>query len=80
MVVDFWLDVKVTISCPTIRLDYQKARLTILRLRQKLSNLNIDVIINENISDEHLGQKGLHLNGRGSGRLAMNYLSHIRKH
>ena len=43
---------------PTIRLDDQKERLTILRLRQKLSNLNIDVIINENINDEHLGKRG----------------------
>ena len=73
-------DVNVTISCPTIRIDHQKARLTILRLRQKLLNLNIDVINNENINDEHLGQKGLHLNNRGSGRLAMNYLAYIRKH
>ena len=67
-------DVNVTLSCPTIRIDHQKARLTILRLRQKLLNLNIDVINNENINDEHLGQKGLHLNNRGSDRLAMNYL------
>ena len=77
---DILPDVKVTISCPTIRLDHQKAGITILRIRQKLSNLNIDVIINENISNEHLGKKGLHLNSRGSGRLVMNYLSHIHKH
>ena len=72
--------VKITISCPTIRNDNQKARLTILRLREKLQNLNIDLITNENIHVGHLGHKGLHLNNRGSGRLAMNFLSHIRKH
>ena len=62
---------------------FKSTKSEISYIKIKLSNLNIDVIINENISDEHLGGgggEGLHLNGRGSGRLAMNYLSHIRKH
>ena len=73
-------DVNVTFSCPTIRSDNQKARLTILHLRKKLSDLNINCISNENINHSHLGRKGLHLNNRGLARLAMNYLSHIRKY
>lgn len=73
-------DANIIISCPPVRMDNQKARLTILNLRKKLSNLKINFISNENINDNHLGHKGLHLNKWGSAILAMNYLSHIRKH
>ena len=72
--------VNLTIACPTKRTDNQKARITLLHLRKKLLNLKISLITNDNINDEHLGRKGLHLNSRGSARLAMNYLSHIRQH
>ena len=73
-------EVIITISCPTIRNDNQKARLTILHLRKKLNDLKLSTIINDNIGENHLGRKGLHLNNRGSARLAMNYLAHIRRH
>ena len=66
--------VNVCLSCPTERLDDSKARITIHHLRK-----NSEFILNNNINVIHLGQKGLHLNGKGSGRLAMNYLSHIRR-
>ena len=79
-ILEVLLDVNVTLSCPTICSDNQKARLTILHLRKKLSDLNINFISNENINHSHLGRKGLHLNNRGLARLAMNYLSHIRKY
>ena len=72
-------ETKVIISCPTIRRDNQKARLTILRLRSNLQQLDINLISNENVLEEHLAYKGLHLNNRGSSRLAWNYLSYIRK-
>ena len=70
----------ITMSCPTIRNDNQKARLTILNLRKKLNDLKLSTIINDNIVENHLGRKRLHLNNRGSARLAMNYLAHIRRH
>ena len=73
-------EVIITISCPTIRNDNQKARLTILHLRKKLNDLKLNTIINDNIGENHLGRKGLHLNNRGSARIAMNYLAHIRRH
>ena len=72
--------VNITISCPTIRNDNQKARLTILHLRNKWYDLKINVLINDNITQMHLGRKGVRLNNRGSTRLAMNCLSHIRNH
>ena len=71
---------KVIISCPTCRFDHAKARITIFNLRKKLDDLDIMVILNENIGDNLIGRKGLHLNEHGSGRLAVNYLTHIRKH
>ena len=37
-------ETKVIISCPTIRRDNQKARLTILRLRSNLQQLDINLI------------------------------------
>ena len=44
-----------------------------------MRNLNKDhVILNDNINENHIRRKGVHLNGKGSGRLAMNFLSHIR--
>ena len=72
--------VKIVCSCPTVRYDTQKARLTILQLRNKLHQLDVSVISNDNLIEEHLRYKGLHLNNRGSSRLAWNYLAYIRKH
>ena len=69
----------VVFSCPTLRHDNQKARLTIIQLRNKLSQLKVNTISNDNLFDDHLGYKGLHLNRRGSSRLAWNYLTYIRK-
>ena len=68
----------VIISYPTIRTDKQQAKGTIINLRKTLDLLQINSITNENITEEHLGKGGLHLNAKGSGRLAMNYISFIR--
>ena len=38
------------------------------------------MINNANIRDIHIGRRGLHLNEKGSGRLAVNYLSYMRRH
>ena len=70
----------VILSCPTYRFDDQKANVTLRNLRNNLLSLEIPVISNANITDIHIWKKGLHLNERGSGRLAMNYLSYMRKH
>ena len=71
---------KVIISCPTDRYDDPKAKLTILHLRRKLKNLEIPIILNDNIYDDCIGKRRLHLNEKGSGRLAMNFMPHIRQH
>ena len=71
---------KVVISNPTLRSDQSKAAITLHHLNQHLSELNIDIIDNKNIGDKHLGKKGLHLNRKGTGRLAINFINVIRKY
>ena len=69
----------VYISSPTPRYDIPHAQVTIKNLRRKLATLGSDVVIsNDNISGDFIARKGLHLNEKGSSRLAMNFLSHIR--
>lgn len=71
---------KVYISCPTPRVDDWWAKLVVRNLRGKLlETLGSDwVITNKNIDYTELSKGGLHLNGRGTGRLAMNFLAHMR--
>ena len=69
----------VIISCPTPRFDNAYAQFTIKNLQKKVSSINKDhVILNDNINESHISKKGLYLNGKGPGRLAMNFKSHIR--
>ena len=71
--------INVIISKPLLRIDNPKARITLDRVSTKLENLNISTLDNSNITDIHLGRKGLHLNRRGNGRLALNLMSLIRE-
>lgn len=71
--------VNITISSPTIRADNGKANLTVINLTSLIRNSSLDMLDNSNIHCEHLGKKGLHLNGQGTGRLAINTINLIRK-
>ena len=73
---------KVILSCPTVRTDRgdTHAQKVVFDLRKKLINLKIPLILNENITEKHLGKLGLHLNKYGLARLAMNYMQYMRKH
>ena len=68
----------VIVSTPIIRQDHMKANAIISRLNTLIHQLNIPVVDNSNIDTQHLGKKGLHLNNRGTGRLALNLISYIR--
>ena len=72
----------VILSCPTLRSDSgnSHAQKVVFDLRKKLINLNIPLILNENITEKHLGKLGLHLNKYGLARLAMNYMQFMRQH
>ena len=72
-------NVKIYLSCPVLRMDDAKANLTLRHFINKLKALNIDVIINDNVDVTCLGKAGLHLNPKGSGRSAMNFLSQMRR-
>ena len=71
--------VKIFISCPTVRRDNSKANSVLRELDNKLKSLTKDIVINDNVDDSCLGKKGLHLNPKGSGRLAINYISLMRR-
>ena len=70
------------ISCPTLRTDNFMAKRKVSELCSLINNLEIPFICNKNISDDCLGKggkhPGLHLNPKGSGRLATNFISYNR--
>ena len=70
-------NVKVFVSCPTVRFDNARANAVLRDLNNRLKLLP-DIIINDNIDNACIGKKGLHLNKKGSGRLAINYISLMR--
>ena len=73
-------NVKVYLSCPVLRVDNVKANLSLVALGKKLKfNFPSNIIVNDNIDITCLGRKGLHLNPKGSGRLAINFLSLMRR-
>ena len=55
-----------------------KAALTIKRINSLLSESSLDINDNSNIGHSFLGIHGLHLNGRGVGKLALNFVKRIR--
>ena len=69
---------QVIFSQPTLRVDNGKAALNLHRLNEHFSELRLDVVNNSNIKVKHISQKGLHLNPKGKGRLALNFLHKIR--
>ena len=64
---------------PTKRCDNHRASATVNLVNEQLSQLNIDIIENKNISDKHLGRHSLHLTNHGRVRLAMNFISYVKK-
>ena len=72
------LNCQVIFSQSTLRVDNVKAALTLHRLNEHFSELNFDVVNNSNIKVKHAGQKCLHLNPKGKGRFALNFIHKIR--
>ena len=69
----------VFISTPTLRIDDDKAQITVSQLTKHLLQLKINTIINNNINVRQLGSKGLPLNQSGSKLLNKNFLNAIEK-
>ena len=61
-----------------LRTDNAKASLTLERLRDRVMN-GENIIVHNNIDNSCLGKAGLHVNAKGIGRLAMNFISLMRQ-
>ena len=61
------------------RTDNGKASLTVIKTNKHLHGLQMDIIDNGNITSNELNEGGLHLNPRGLGKLAINFISRIKK-
>ena len=68
---------RVIVSKLTVRIGRGKANLTLCNVNRHLETLNLECVDNGNISAQHLGRKGLHLNSKGKGSLALNFLNQI---
>ena len=71
-------DSKVVISTVVQRSDNPKATMAVNLLNNHLKDLAIDLVDNDNIDGTCLGKKGLHLNSKGSGKLAVNFIKKVR--
>ena len=49
---------RVLVSKPTIRIDHGKANLTLYNINKHLETLDLEYMVNGNISAQHLGRKG----------------------
>ena len=67
----------MTLSNVIQRVDEPKASITINHLNEHLNELNLSIVDNSNINGSCLTRKGLHLNDKGYGKLAINFLKKI---
>ncbi len=68
---------KVVISCPIMRTDNKLANSTIRNIAVAMDSMP-NTILNNKINAFCLGKKGLHLNKKGSGKLALNFISKMQ--
>ena len=61
------------------RIDSGKASLTAVKTNEHLHRLQMDIIDNGNITSNELNKEGLHLNPRGLGKPAINFIRRIKK-
>ena len=71
--------VKVTISCPIVRRDNNKANVKVIHIRAMLRTSGLHVITNDSIGYKLLGRKGLHLSEKGVGRFALNLIGYLKR-
>ena len=67
----------VIISCPIMRTDNKLANITIRAIAVAMDSMP-NTILNDKINALCLGKKGLHLNPKGSGKLALNFISKMQ--
>ena len=69
----------VVLSMPSKRFDNEKLGKIIESLSNKISNLGIETINNNNISRGDIGRKGLHLKARGTNKLMHRFISKLNR-
>ena len=69
---------KVCISNSVKRADNGKATLTVNKVNEHLSALQLYIVDNSNINVTGLNRGGLHLNKTGTGKLAVNFIKKIK--
>ena len=69
----------VIISNLITRTDNDKVSLTVSKTKEHLHGLQMDIINNGNITLNKLSKGRLHLNPRGVGKLAINFIRRIKK-
>ena len=69
----------VVISNLVTRTDNGKTSLTVIKTIEHLHGLQMDIINNGNITSNELNKGRLHLNPRGLGKLATNFIRRIKK-
>ena len=69
---------KLVCSSLITRYDDAKAQMTVNMSNRKLKEMDMDFIDNSDITEMHLGKKGLHLNKHGIGKLAINFVKYIK--
>ena len=56
-----------------------KTSLTVVKTNEHLHGLQMDIFDNGNMTSNDLSKGGLHLNPRGLGKLAINFIRRIKK-
>ena len=68
----------VILSSIVVRTDNNKARITGEIVNSNLLKLGLKVILHKNVTESHLGRKGLHLVPTGIGKLAINFIKFLK--
>ena len=70
-------------GCPVLRNDNEKCKRVVEELTAKLKELKIPIVDHKSVDADCLEKegkyKGLHLIPKGTGRMAINFISHNRK-
>ena len=69
----------IWLSTPTLRMDNPKAGFVLRQVADKMLALDINLVNNDKIDASCVGRAGLHLNMRGAGKLATNFISELKR-
>ena len=69
---------KLYFSSPIVRKDDVDAARVVQEMNSKMFLLDTELIDNSNIGKAEIGRKGLHMNGRGTKFLAVNFINILK--